>query len=70
MHTRTIIKTLLAQRCITITKLAELMSKKTVEIYTFQRISHKLRLERLTMKETYIIAEILDYKIEFIDLKK
>ena len=61
------IKSLLALKCITITKLAELMSEKTGEKYTFQRISHKLRLNRITLAEAYIIADILGYDLEFIE---
>ncbi|MFA7657920.1 MAG: hypothetical protein WCY19_00640 [Candidatus Gastranaerophilaceae bacterium] len=67
MHIRDKIKTLLAQKCVTITKLAELMTEKTGEKYTFQRISHRLRLEKLSLKEAYIIADILGFKLEFIE---
>ncbi len=63
------IKYLLSLRGMTITKLAELMSEKTGEKYTFQRISHKLRLGRLTLIEAYIIADILDYDLEFVERK-
>ncbi len=63
------IKYLLSLRGLTITKLAEMMSAKTGEKYTFQRISHKLRLGRLTLKEAYIIAELLGYELEFIEHK-
>ena len=63
------IKSLLALKCITITKLAELMSEKTGEKYTFQRISHKLRLNRITLAEAYEIADILGYDLEFIERK-
>jgi len=61
------IKYLLSLRGLTITKLAELMTERTGEKYTFQRISHKLRLDRVTLKEAYIMADILGYKLEFID---
>lgn len=67
INVRDKIKSLLALKCITITKLAEMMSEKTGEKYTFQRLSHKLRLERLSLKEAYIIAELLNYKLEFIE---
>ncbi len=43
------------------------MTEKTGKKYTFQSISHKLRLNRLTLAEAYIIADILGYRIEFID---
>lgn len=67
MNTRDKIKSLLALKCITITKLAEMMTEKTGEKYTFQRLSHKLRLERVSLKEAYVIAELLGYKLEFIE---
>ena len=69
MHIREKIKSLLALKCMTITKLAELMTEKTGEVYTFQRISHKLRLNRITLAEAYIIADILGYELEFIEKK-
>lgn len=64
---RSKVKYLLSLRGLTITKLAELMTERTGEVYTFQRISHKLRLGRITLIEAYIIAEILGYKLEFIE---
>ena len=67
VNVRDKIKSLLALKCITITKLAEMMTEKTGEKYTFQRLSHKLRLERLSLKEAYVIADILGYKLEFIE---
>jgi len=67
INVRDKIKSLLALKCVTITKLANMMSEKTGEKYTFQRLSHKLRLGRLTLKEAYIIAELLDYRLEFIE---
>lgn len=45
------------------------MTEKTGEKYTFQRISHKLRLNRLTLAEAYIIADILGYDLEFVERK-
>ena len=69
MHIREKIKSLLALKCVTITKLAELMTEKTGEKYTFQRLSHKLRLNRITLAEAYIIADILGYSLEFVEKK-
>ena len=43
--------------------------RKTGEKYTFQRISHKLRLNRLSLAEAYMIADILGYDLEFIERK-
>ena len=69
MKIREKIKSLLALNGVTITKLAKLMTEKTGEKYTFQRISHKLRLNRITLSEAYIIADILGYDLEFVDRK-
>ena len=69
MHVREKIKSLLALKCVTITKLAKLMTEKTGEKYTFQRISHKLRLNRITLAEAYDIADILGFDLEFIERK-
>jgi len=69
MQIREKIKSLLALKCITITKLAELMTERTGEKYTFQIISHKLRLNRITLAEAYIIADILGYNLEFVEKK-
>ncbi len=49
--------------------LSKLMSEKTEKKYTLQWISHKLRLNRLTLAEAYIIADILWYDLEFIERK-
>lgn len=70
MQIREKIKSLLALKCVTITKLAELMAEKTGKPYNFQKISHKLRLNRLTLEEAYIIADILGYNLEFIERKE
>lgn len=69
MQIREKIKSILALKCVTITKLAELMTEKTGKKYTFQSISHKLRLNRLTLAEAYVIADILGYDIEFVERK-
>ena len=61
------IKYLLSLKGLTITKLAELMTEKTGEKYTFQRLSHKLRLNRVSLKEAYIMADVMGYKLEFVD---
>ena len=63
------IKYMLYERGLTITKLAEMMTEKTGETYTFQRISHKLRLGRLTLIEAYQIADLLNFDLEFVERK-
>lgn len=61
------LKYMLYSRGLTITRLAEMMTEKTGEKYTFQRISHKLRLGRLTLIEAYIIADLLNFELDFIE---
>lgn len=68
MTPRMIIKLLLAQNCITIKKLAELMTAKTGKLYTPKSLGHKLRRESLSIKELFILMEIINYKVEFVKL--
>lgn len=67
MDARTMIKTLIVMRGLTITKLAELMKQKTGKSYTFKSLTGKLQRGSLSLDEAYIIADILNYKLEFID---
>lgn len=67
MNVRNKLKSLLALKCITITKLAEMMSEKTGKKYTQRSLSGKLLNESISLKEAYIIADLIGYKIEFID---
>lgn len=69
MNIRNYIKSLLALKCITITKLAEMMTEKTGEHYTTQSLSHKLRRESLSLKEAFIIADLIGCEIKIIDKK-
>lgn len=69
MNIRNYIKSLLALKCVTITQLAEMMSEKTGEIYTVKSLSGKLSRESLTMKEVFIIADLIGYEIKFIEKK-
>lgn len=69
MNIRNYLKSLLALKCITITKLAQMMTEKTGKNYTFKSLSGKLTRESLTMKEVFIIAELIGYEIKFIEKK-
>lgn len=68
MTPRMMIKLLLAQNCITIKQLSELMTEKTGKKYTPKSLGHKLRRESLSIKELFIVMEILNYKVEFVKL--
>ena len=52
-------------KCVTMTKLAKLLGEKVGKDYSPSNLQSKLRRETLTFKEALIIAEILDYKLEF-----
>lgn len=45
--------------------MAELMAAKSGKKYTPGSLSNKINRESLTLKEAYIFADILGYKIEF-----
>lgn len=66
MTLRMQIKLLLAQNCITIKQLSEMITEKTGKLYTPKSLGHKLRRESLSIKELFIIMELLQYKIEFV----
>ena len=59
------IKTLLAQRRMTLKKLAELFSEKTGKICTSDNLSHKLRRGTISYNQILILADILDFDIDF-----
>ena len=70
MNIKTKIKMLTASRATTLKKLAERLSEETGESYTYNSLLGKLNRESLSLKEAEIIASILDYKLEFVDLYK
>ena len=67
MKARNKIKSLIALRCLTITKLAQRMQEKTGKPYTFKSLTGKLQRGTLSLDEAYLIADLLDYKLEFIE---
>lgn len=67
MRARNKIKSLIALRCLTITKLAQLLKEKTGKPYTFKSLTGKLQRGSLSLDEAYIIADLLDFRLEFID---
>ncbi len=70
MKARNKIKSLIALRCLTITKLAQMMKEKTGSPYTFKSLTGKLQRGTLSLDEAYIIADLLGYELEFIDKLK
>lgn len=69
-NVKRIIHSLLSLNGVTITKLAELTTEKTGKKYTLASLSSKLKIKSLSLHEAYIIAEILDYDLEFTPKKK
>lgn len=65
MTPRMNIKLLLAQNCVTIKQLSQMLTEKTNKIYTPKSLGHKLRRESLSIKELFIIMELLGYKVVF-----
>lgn len=67
MHIKNKIKMLAASRGVTLKKLAERLSELSGEDYTYNSLLGKLNRESLSLKEAFFIAQILDYKLDFID---
>lgn len=65
MNVKNYIKSLLQLDAITIKKMSQLMTEKSGRKYTPGSLSNKINRESITLKEAYILAEILGYKIEF-----
>lgn len=61
------IKMLVISRGMTLKSLAEKLSELTQEEYSYNSLLGKLNRESLSLKEAEFIAQILNYKLEFID---
>ncbi|MDD3437492.1 MAG: hypothetical protein PHC64_10110 [Candidatus Gastranaerophilales bacterium] len=59
------IKSLLALKCITITQLAKMMSERTEKKYTFSSLSQKMSRGSLSLKESFLIADLIGYELKF-----
>lgn len=62
---RAIVKSLLSLNCMTLTQLCDEMSKCTGKTYTLDSLGGKLKRESFSLKEAYIMADILGYDIKF-----
>ncbi len=51
---------------VSLTELAQALSKKLGKPYSMQNLSNKLRNETITHREMLIIADILGYDLKFI----
>lgn len=63
LDANTLVRVFLTKRCMTITKLAKLMSEKTGKKISQQNLSNKLKTGILKYDEMLIIAKILGFKI-------
>ncbi len=70
MNIKTQIKLLAVSRGITLKKLASLLEKELGHDYSYNSLLGKLNRESLSLKEAKVIAELLNYKLDFIDLVK
>ena len=70
MNVRNRIKMLAVARGMTLKKLAEKLSSVCEQEYSYNSLLGKLNRESLSLKEAEIIAQILNYKLEFIDINK
>ena len=62
------IKNLTGDRDITLKELAKKIGEVQKKNYSLASLSQKLRNETITYKEVKLIAQILGYKIKFIDI--
>ena len=69
MSSGKIVRIWLTERYMTITELSKRMTAETGRKYTRQSLSKKISRNSLKYSEMEIIAKILNYKIEFIDLE-
>lgn len=65
INVKNMIKSYLSLNGMTLTRLAELMTIKTGKKYTLASLYSKLKIESLSLKEAFVIADILGYEIEF-----
>ncbi len=64
------IKNLVADRDLTLTKLAKMMETRLARKYSLASLSQKLRNGTIPYSEVKIIAELLNYQIIFFDTLK
>lgn len=60
------LKKILLDVNISLTELAQALSKKLDKPYSMQNLSNKLRNETITHREMLIIADILGYDLKFV----
>ncbi len=64
LDANTLVRVMLAKRCVTMTKLAKLVTEKTGKKMSQQNLSNKLKTGTLRYDEMLVIAKILGFKIK------
>ena len=68
LQAKELIKIFVSQRALTIKKLADLLTEKTGKKYTQGSLSHKINRGTISYNEVLLIAEILNYKLNYEDI--
>ncbi len=66
---RAFIKSLVTKESMTLTDMCKKLSERTGKNYTLDSLTSKLKRESFSLKEAYLLADILGYDIEFIKRK-
>ena len=66
INIRNYIKSLLSLNGITLTEVSDKLTEKTGKQYTLDSLTGKLKRESFSLKEAFILADILGYEIKFI----
>ena len=66
VNIRNYIKSLLSLNGITLTEVAEKFTERTGKLYTLDSLTGKLKRESFSLKEAFVLADILGYEIKFI----
>ena len=63
---RNYIKSLLSLNGVTLSEIANKLTERTGKQYTLDRLTGKLKRESFSLKEAFILADILGYELKFI----
>lgn len=63
---RNYIKSLLSLNGVTLSEIANKLTERTGKQYTLDSLTGKLKRESFSLKEAFILADILGYELKFI----
>ncbi len=66
INIRNYIKSLLSLNGVTLSEIANKLSERTGKQYTLDSLTGKLKRESFSLKEAFILADILGYELKFI----